>query len=76
MILFFSLSSYLGYSVLKNEVYLPPSLLGSGDTLRIFEGHPFTPIPSDLRYFYLFSLGFAIDAIIFHLASPPKKDFG
>ena len=51
-------------------------LLGHGDTIRTFEGHPFLPLPNNLRFYYLITLAYHLDSFMLHATSPPKKDFG
>ena len=49
-----------GYEVLKDEIYLPRSLLGSGDLLLINKGYPNYKMPEGLKYYYLGTLGYHV----------------
>ncbi len=66
----------VGYMVLKDAEFLPPSLLGSGDSFFSFKNHPYVETWSSLRYYYIISLSYHFDSFMVHILAKPRKDFG
>jgi very-long-chain ceramide synthase len=50
-----------GTYVLQKTDYLPWYLLGSGELDNIYKNHPIHPFPKDLKYYYLFTLGYYVN---------------
>lgn len=47
-----------GYLILKNEYFMPASLLGNGDLNNLEAQFPNYQWPSTLKYYYLTTMGF------------------
>jgi len=49
-----------GYSVLKNEQYLPATLLGHGDLEYMNKGYPIQILPVGFKWYYLGTMGYHV----------------
>jgi hypothetical protein len=58
--MYFMGASIWGYCVLKDEKYLPSSLLGHGDLSRLTEDYPKPNWPEGFKLYYLGTMGFHV----------------
>lgn len=61
---FFVLIVSFGFYVLKDQDYLPPSLLGKGDAKNTFKLFPFIKNLEWIKYYYLTSAAYHLDSFI------------
>lgn len=66
----------VAYAILKDADYMPRSLLGSGDPMNTFVGHPYMQTTPAIKYYYMISLAYHFDSFMTLVLSEPKKDFG
>lgn len=64
-----------GYSILKDEPYLPSMLLGHGDLTKMNGSYPYVKYPLGFKWYYLGSLGYHVHQTIQHLQHPARNDF-
>lgn len=60
---YFVVSTIWGYQILKDEMFLPPMLLGSGNLSNLYNNYPhfnWKAGNSCFRYYYLSTLGYHI----------------
>jgi hypothetical protein len=75
--IFFTLSSYFGYFVLKDEPFFDVLIGGKGDTMMMFKDYPTYKHPEYYVEYYLFLLGYHLSQTLIHLSEirHPKSDF-
>lgn len=74
-IIYFSWVVAWGYSVLKDQPYMPPSLGGAGEFSRTFDGYPFTRHCPQLKEYILIPMGYHFGSLITHFFGTRKNDF-
>lgn len=62
--IYFTIVTIWGYIVMKDTVFLPPCLLGSGDLSLVFENYPEIKMPYGLRGWFLGSIGYYLHILI------------
>jgi len=72
---YFTLSTIMGYYVLKDEEYLPRSLFGSGDIHKIYKGFPFVYKCQYFDMYYTVQFGFHLESLFSHTLSKPRSDY-
>jgi hypothetical protein len=65
----------LGYYILKDCEFMPPSLFGTGDLDNWFMQLPTWPKPWGFEIFFLCSIGFFLEDIVELICREKKKDF-
>lgn len=66
----------IGYSLLKDESYLPPSLGGHGDVENMWVDLPYQIQNPKLRIYYLVSFGYHLHSLIDQFKYIGKPNFG
>jgi TLC domain len=74
-LLYFCCITPLGFYVLKDADWFPPSLGGSGDTENIFKGFPFQPYVPLLKEYYMIELGYHTHSLLYHMALEHRSDY-
>jgi ceramide synthetase len=64
-----------GHFIFRDEIYFPPSLLGSGELRRINEGFPTYRWPEGLKYYYLGTMGYNLHQLFYHTFAKARNDF-
>jgi len=72
---YFTLSTIMGYYVLKDEDYLPRSLFGTGDIHKIYKGFPFIDKAPYFNMYYMVQFGFHLESLVSHTFSKPRSDY-
>lgn len=62
----FLIFTVLGYLVVTEMPYCPPSMLGTGDISLLYAEHPYNYKPALLTFYYLFELGYHLEGGIYH----------
>lgn len=58
--LYFASVACWGYSILKDEDYLPVTLLGKGSLSNLNKSYPVHKWPKGLKYYYLGTMGYHV----------------
>lgn len=72
---FYILSSIAGWLYLKDHIWFPTSLGGSGDYSHFFDGMPTWDRPKHFEYVYTGAIGFILEDFIHLLSKPMSKNF-
>ena len=59
-------ASFFGYSVLKDQEYMPKMLGGTGDYINCFNGSPYVKHAPKLKEYYLLVTGYHLSQLIVH----------
>lgn len=73
--LYFMSAAAWGYYILKDEKYLPRSLLGHGDLSLMNDNYPVHHWPIGLRCYYLGTMGYHVHQLFQHAMHPMRNDF-
>jgi hypothetical protein len=64
-----------GYLLLKDEYFLPASLLGSGNLSDLEKRFPYHKQPDNLKYYVLATMGFHLFSFVKHAVSKARNDY-
>ena len=72
---YFVIVSAWGYSVMKDQVWFPTYLGGSGDMIRSFDGHPHANHCEGLKMYILVTMGYHAGGLITLALGTRRNDF-
>jgi hypothetical protein len=64
-----------GYFLLKDEYFLPASLLGSGNLSDLESKFPYYKQPDTMKYFILSTMGFHLFSFVHHAVTKARNDY-
>jgi hypothetical protein len=73
--IYFIVVTIWGYTVLKDEKYLPPSLLGTGSIELANVGYPVHSWPPGYKIYYLGTMGYHVHQMVQHAMEEVRNDF-
>lgn len=75
--LYFFLAVVVGWYVSKDAPWLPPIMLGNGDSSLVYRGWPYIDVSSFpyLDKFLMVQFGFHCHILVTHFVDPPKKNY-
>ncbi|KAL4491955.1 hypothetical protein ABPG72_008376 [Tetrahymena utriculariae] len=68
-IIYYSFSTVIGYLIVKNQAFLPPTMLGHGQCSNLFMQYPEVPQIPYLRLFYLVQAGTHLYTLVYQLVA-------
>ena len=70
--IYYTISSLVGWYVLRDSYVLPPALGGSGSLYRMFTDFPYIQLPRSYKYYFVGTLGFHLSQLA-HLLFVKEK---
>ena len=61
--------------VLRDTKFWPPIMLGEGELMTVFSDWPYTEMPKFLKFYYIWSLSYYLEDLVFHLFQSPNSDY-
>jgi len=73
---YFTFNFLFGYIfVLRDTKFCPPLMFGDGELMTVFSDWPFTEMPKYLKFYYMWSLSYYLEDLVFHLFQSPNSDY-
>ena len=73
--IYYTINTIWAFNIMKNEVWYPTYLGGSGNYDLIFAEWPYPNHPPQLKEYFLMALGYHLSALVHHFYSCTSKDF-
>lgn len=61
--------------VLTDTKFSPPLMLGDGEIMYLMSDWPYMEMPRCLKFYYVMSLSYYIEDLIFHIIQSPNSDY-
>jgi len=75
-IIYFTFMFLFGWlMVLRDTSFCPPIMWGDGELMTVFSDWPYTVMPKYLKFYYIASLSYYLEDLIFHLFQSPNSDY-
>ena len=72
---YFSLSIFWGYFIMKNQNFLPQAMLGSGEFKKGYDDFPYANHAPYLKEYFLITMGYHVGSLIIHFIGTRRNDF-
>ena len=75
-IFYFTFTFILGWIwILRETTFCPTMMLGNGELMTVFSDWPFTEMPKFLKFYYILSLSYYLEDLVYHIFQPPNSDY-
>ena len=75
-IFYFTFTFFLGWIWVLNETsFNPPLMLGNGELMTVFSDWPYTEMPKWMKFYYILSLSYYLEDLVYHVFQPPNSDY-
>ncbi|CEO98692.1 hypothetical protein PBRA_006806 [Plasmodiophora brassicae] len=72
---YFVIATPVGWYILKDEPWMPPSMGGTGDVIHCWTNFPHHAMPDAIHWYYVVSLGYHLHSLLYQLGSTRRNDF-